>query len=540
MANDALKTVITRKGATATPQTQKAAPGQKKNNAGGYTFTVEPLDRIKRFLILGSEDTFYQSGAKLSLQNSKTLQAYVLGASLEKTKELIDIIAEVSVEGRAAKQQPALFALALTIATTEHAEAKNYGYSKLQDVARTGTTLFEFAGFLSQFQRFGMGAQKAFARWYTSKSTSQVAYQMAKYQSREGFSHADILRVSKRVRSEKDGLDAEARALFDWAVGKDVNIEALPRLIQGMELAKKADAKKIPALIREYGLSWEMVPSESLNDVEAWEALLDGNLPLGALLRNLPKLTRVGVIKPLGERNADIVARLTDQEALVKARIHPLNILIALKTYAGGESLRGTESWTPVQSIVDALDKAFYLAFKAVEPAGKRTLIGLDVSGSMSWGQVAGVPLMPSEAVAALSLVTANVEPEVHIVGFASSVRDLGISPRMRLDDVMRKTASMTFGSTDASAAIRYALDKGLTVDTFIVMTDNETYAGRSHPHEALEAYRSKTGIPAKLIVVATTATKFSVADSNDPGMLDIAGFDLAVPRLITEFSKGF
>ncbi len=539
MANDSLKTVVTRKGATATPQTKKAAPGQKKNNAGGYTFTVDALNRIKRFLILGSEASFYQSGAKLSLQNAKTIQDYVGGASLEQTTELIDLITEVSVEGRAAKQQPALFALALVIATTEFAAAKNYGYAQLQKVARTGTTLFEFAGFLSQFQRFGMGAQKAFARWYTSKTIPQVAYQAAKYQSREGFTHADILRLSKRVRSNKDGLNPEASALYDWIVGRKVEFEALPKLIQGVELAKTADAKKIPDLIRKYGLSWEMVPSEALNRAEVWEALLDGNLPLGALLRNLPKLTRVGVISPLGGRTAEIVSRLTDQDALIKARIHPLNILIALKTYSGGRSLRGTESWTPVPKIVDALDKAFYLAFKAVEPAGKRTLIGLDVSGSMAWGQVAGVPLMPSEAVAALSLVTAAVEPEVHIVGFANTVRDLGISPRMRLDDVLRKTASMTFGSTDASAAIRYALDQGLKVDTFIVMTDNETYAGHSHPHEALEEYRRKTGIQAKLIVVATTATKFTIADPNDAGMLDIAGFDTAVPRLITEFSKG-
>lgn len=539
MANNSLKTVITRPGAKATPQTQKAAPGQKKNNAGGYTFTVGALDRIKRFLILGSESSFYRSGQELSLKNAETIQKYVGKASLEQTKDLIDIIVGVSVEGRATKQQPALFALALTIATTEFTEAKNYGYTKLNDVARTGTTLFEFVGFLSQSQRFGMGAQKALARWYTSKTTQQLAYQMAKYQSREGYSHADILRLSKRVRSEKDGLDTEARSLFDWAVGKDVDIEALPRVVQGLELAKTADSKKIPELVREYGLSWEMVPSESLNESKVWDALLDGNLPLGALLRNLPKLTRVGVIKPLGGRTSEIVARLTDQGALVKARIHPLNILVALKTYSGGKSLRGTESWTPVQRIVDALDKAFYLAFQAVEPANKRTMIALDVSGSMGWGTIAGVPLKPSEAVAALSLVTANVEPEVYIVGFASTVRDLGISPSMRLDDVMHKTADMTFGSTDASAAIRYATEKGLEVDTFIVMTDNETYAGRSHPHEALEAYRSKTGIPAKLIVVATTATKFSIADPNDPGMLDIAGFDLAVPRLVTEFSKG-
>ena len=47
-------------------------------------------------------------------------------------------------------------------------------------------------------------------------------------------------------------------------------------------------------------------------------------------------------------------------------------------------------------------------------------------------------------------------------------------------------------------------------------------------------------GIPARLIVVAMTATGFSIADPEDAGMLDVVGFDTAVPNLISEFSRGF
>jgi 60 kDa SS-A/Ro ribonucleoprotein len=39
--------------------------------------------------------------------------------------------------------------------------------------------------------------------------------------------------------------------------------------------------------------------------------------------------------------------------------------------------------------------------------------------------------------------------------------------------------------------------------------------------------------------VVGMTATNFSIADPNDPGSLDVAGFDSAVPQLITDFSRG-
>ena len=41
--------------------------------------------------------------------------------------------------------------------------------------------------------------------------------------------------------------------------------------------------------------------------------------------------------------------------------------------------------------IVDALDKAFYLSFGSVEATGKRVLLALDVSGSMSGGEIAGM-----------------------------------------------------------------------------------------------------------------------------------------------------
>jgi 60 kDa SS-A/Ro ribonucleoprotein len=79
----------------------------------------------------------------------------------------------------------------------------------------------------------------------------------------------------------------------------------------------------------------------------------------------------------------------------------------------------------------------------------------------------------------------------------------------------------------------------GLEIDTFVVYTDNETWAGSIHPHQALASYRRATGIPARLVVVGMAATEFSIADPSDAGMLDIAGFDGAVPSMIGDFSRG-
>jgi 60 kDa SS-A/Ro ribonucleoprotein len=72
-----------------------------------------------------------------------------------------------------------------------------------------------------------------------------------------------------------------------------------------------------------------------------------------------------------------------------------------------------------------------------------------------------------------------------------------------------------------------------------VVYTDNELGMGKRHPFQALAAYRREMNKPeAKLIVSAMTATKFTVADPRDPGMLDIAGFDTAAPALMAEFVR--
>ena len=45
--------------------------------------------------------------------------------------------------------------------------------------------------------------------------------------------------------------------------------------------------------------------------------------------------------------------------------------------------------------------------------------------------------------------------------------------------------------------------------------------------------------IPAKLVVVGAVSNGFSIADPNDPGMLDVVGFDTSAPALIADFARG-
>ena len=112
---------------------------------------------------------------------------------------------------------------------------------------------------------------------------------------------------------------------------------------------------------------------------------------------------------------------------------------------------------------------------------------------------------------------------------------ELKISPNMRLDQVLRVMQNFNWGGTDCAQPMLHAMKHKMNVDKFCVYTDNETWAGRIHPTQALKQYRDQYG-KGKLIVVGTSATNFSIADPKDAGMLDVVGFDSATPQLISQF----
>jgi 60 kDa SS-A/Ro ribonucleoprotein len=267
-------------------------------------------------------------------------------------------------------------------------------------------------------------------------------------------------------------------------------------------------------------------------------------------------MTRVGVLAPGSAGTATVLARLGDAQRIRAARLHPIAVLAALRTYVSGRGARGHGTWDPVAQVVDALDAAFYTAFETVEPTGGRVMLALDVSGSMGWGEIAGVPgLTPRDASAAMALVTAATEPRHEIVGFTSGgwlrtagrrvrrgvpdgLAPLPISPRQRLDDVVRRIAGLPFGGTDCALPMLYAQALEREVDTFVIYTDSETWAGDVHPAQALRDYRRASGIDALLVVVGMVSNGFSIADPADAGMLDVVGFDTATPPLIADFAR--
>jgi hypothetical protein len=59
---------------TQVPQSEKADSRQVKNNAGGFTFQLDQMGRLDRFLILGADKpTYYVGKDRLALENAKSV-----------------------------------------------------------------------------------------------------------------------------------------------------------------------------------------------------------------------------------------------------------------------------------------------------------------------------------------------------------------------------------------------------------------------------------------------------------------------------------
>ena len=511
-----------------TPQNEPVGGvNQIENNAGGYVFALDNWKRLDRFLILGSEGgTYYVGERELTQDNAKA----VLECIKSNGVKVVDRIVEISDSGRAPKNDPALFVLAMCAGLGD-AKTKKAALEALPKVARIGTHLFHFVEYIEGFRGWGRGLRTSIAEWYNSKDINDLAYQVIKYQQRDGWSNRDLLRLSHPKTTEEIRNN-----LYKWIVGKDP-LKGLPKLVEAFEEAKIAENRDTIIGLIQSGLPREAIPTKWLNDVTVWNALLQ-EMPLTALVRNLGKMTSIELLEPMSRAVDLVVKKLSDKDYIKKSRLHPLAILIALKQYESGHGDKGKLSWSPVAKIVDALDTAFYLAFGNVEPTGKRIMLALDVSGSMC-SSFGGTNVSCCEGASAMALVTAKTETNYMITRFNDGIESIPLSPRQRLDDVLRYTRDINGGGTDCALPMLYALKRNIPIDAFCVYTDCETWAGNIHPYQALQQYRNKMGINAKLVVIGMASTGFTIANPDDAGMLDVVGFDAATPQIISDFIKG-
>src|SRR5262249_24976383 len=264
--------------------------------------------------------------------------------------------------GNPATRQAVKAAFAQVVRTTDHL-ATFFGYWKNLSGKPTahGTAPV-----------IGRAMRAAFASWFNAEDVHDVAFPALKARQRatpagEPLALRDVIRIA-HVTGRSDAH----RTLIGWLAGQVSDAEARSTL-RDVDDFLTAQAVTSPAeavaVIRDRRVPWEFLPSAVLADATVW-AELTGTVGLTALIRNLARMTRLGALgpdfSPVVQR---VVGRLTSQDALGKARLHPMDLYLALKVYGSGVSRpsgRGpAQTWQPVPAISDALEVAYDLSFAA-------------------------------------------------------------------------------------------------------------------------------------------------------------------------------
>jgi len=139
-------------------------------------------------------------------------------------------------------------------------------------------------------------------------------------------------------------------------------------------------------------------------------------------------------------------------------------------------------------------------------------------------------------------------------VGYCTHLTGLNIHKKQRLDEVLKYMESLPMGGTNCALPWIVALKERHKLDAVISYTDNETWVGsysggnawgwggttKGHVFQWVDRYRNEMHRPtARSVVVATTATGFTLNDPKDRYGLDVVGFDTAVPEVISQFIRG-
>jgi TROVE domain-containing protein len=225
------------------------------------------------------------------------------------------------------------------------------------------------------------------------------------------------------------------------------------------------------------GMTWEAL-SGWLNgpmDAAAWSAMAP-SMGIFALVRNLRNFDQAGMSDEVA---AQVAARIADPAEVSRSRMFPFRWLAA---YRNAPSLR----WG------HALDKALTASLANVPTLPGRTLILVDMSGSM-WSPASRLSDMKRCDVAAVFGAALAIRAEsATLVSFGSTSHEV---PVRRGGSLLKLVAAITapMGGTDTIGAVRrhYAAH-----DRVVIVTDEQAMTWGGHVGQAQVGARVPAKVP--------------------------------------------
>jgi len=370
----------------------------------------------------------------------------------------------------------------------------------------------DLADFLTVLEGLGRGqGGRAVKRQVARFLNGLTEYWAVKYNGRgRGYSLGDAI-----ATAHPKPADLRQQALFRYLRGLEANLALLPQVAALERLKQAASEAEQLACIERGKLPFETVTGAVKPTSAVWEALLR-QMPAFALLRHLNALTRAGVFEKR-ENVAYAVGRLTDRDALRKARILPFRFAAAYREVEHPQ-------------LREALRQAVELTFDNLPELGGRTAIFLDVSGSMEGGY------LQTGSIFALALYKQTSGNTIFWL-FDTEVTD--VRPSREASILSQAERIRAGGGTDAGAPLRKLLRERKVVDRIVMITDEQQNSGSAFYNE-LKAYRSSINPDAQAFIVDIAPYRQALVPPQDHRTFYIYGWSDTVLAYMAQAALGY
>lgn len=496
------------------------------NEAGGSAHAFPPEHALAQLAITGTFHGTYYANAQEQLDTVSALAAAVDPELVAKTALYCRSVGRM-------KDMPAFLVAHLAV---RDVALMTKVFDRVIDDARMLRTFVQIVrSGVTGRRSFGSAPKRSLRNWFASKSPDVIFRQSIG----QSPSMSDVIKmVRPSPKNDKGESDAVREALYGYLIGKNVDAPSLPPLARAFEAFKKG-AGPVP------DVPFEMLTALPLR-TEHW-AEIAKKMTITQLRMNLNTLYRHAVLSDAAMVE-HVVARLTDAEAIRRARVMPYQLLAAY---------RALDPRVP-SAVANALAAALELAVSNVPELDARVVVCPDVSGSMhsplTGGRGSATSAVRCVDVAALvSAALLRKNPSATVLPFTDDV----VLPKERLeplDSVMtnaNRLASMPSGGTACAAPLRFLNARGETPDVVVFVSDNQSWAdfrlapspgqdpGTRGTVMAEEWERIVARNPkAKLVLIDLQPYTTTQVETRDD-VLNVGGFSDAVFDVVATFTRG-
>jgi 60 kDa SS-A/Ro ribonucleoprotein len=232
-----------------------------------------------------------------------------------------------------------------------------------------------------------------------------------------------------------------------------------------------------------------------------------------------------------------VAARLSDEEALTKARVLPYQLMVALGSVGEGVPL----------TVQAALEMALEASLSKVPALEGQVVVCPDVSGSMvspvtGYRKGASSKVRCIDVAALVSAAVLRRNPGAELLPFEQAVVALKLDPRARVAVNAAKLASIGGGGTNVSAPLAVLNKRRAKVDLVVIVSDNESWvdARRVGATATMREWEKlKNRCPrAKLVCIDLQPYGTTQATSRKD-ILNVGGFSDAVFETLSTFASG-